>query len=284
LITPKIIDSAFSHLTHSCHDRGSSLIRWDRTTPSSDYVGDLFFTDYTLGLSGRFPRARKIAWILEPRAINGHIYNMFMDNSNLPFDLVISSDIEFLNTISNTYKTEWVPVGGCWIKDRDCLVYEKTKSISIIASGKKITEGHNLRHQCIDNLGSLISGNCFGGGYNKIPYKLEGLRDYRFHIVIENSRSGGYFTEKIIDCFATGTVPIYWGDPLIGEIFDTSGMIIFRNVDHLSQIVNEILEDPVSAYESKRSGIERNFGISKEYYLSEDWMIKNKPNIFNGKS
>lgn len=284
MITPKIIDSAFSHLTHSCHDRGSSLIRWDRTTPSIDYEGNLFFTDYTLGLSGRFPRARKIAWILEPRAINGHIYDMFMNNSNLPFDLVISSDIEFLNTISHTYETEWVPVGGCWIKDLDCLVYEKTKSISIIASGKKITEGHNLRHQCIDNLGSLISGNCFGGGYNKIPYKLEGLKDYRFHIVIENSRSCGYFTEKIIDCFATGTVPIYWGDPLIGEIFDTSGMIIFRDIDHLSQIVNEILEDPVSAYESKRFGIERNFNISKEYYLSEDWMVKNKPNIFNGKS
>eukprot|EP00620_Florenciella_sp_RCC1587_P021099 CAMPEP_0182561832 /NCGR_PEP_ID=MMETSP1324-20130603/4262_1 /TAXON_ID=236786 /ORGANISM="Florenciella sp., Strain RCC1587" /LENGTH=60 /DNA_ID=CAMNT_0024774579 /DNA_START=220 /DNA_END=399 /DNA_ORIENTATION=+ len=47
-----------------------------------------------------------------------------------------------------------------------------------------------------------------------------------FHIAIENVKSNGYFTEKLLDCFLTRTVPLYWGCPNIGEYFEVEGMII----------------------------------------------------------
>lgn len=57
--------------------------------------------------------------------------------------------------------------------------------------------------------------NNIGGGY--IADKVAWLRDYKFNICFENSASVGYFTEKMIDAWAGGCVPIYWGDPSLSR-------------------------------------------------------------------
>ena len=48
-----------------------------------------------------------------------------------------------------------------------------------------------------------------------------------FSIVIENSIESDYFTEKLLDCFLTGTIPIYVGTKTTSEYFDTDGIIYF---------------------------------------------------------
>ena len=55
-----------------------------------------------------------------------------------------------------------------------------------------------------------------------------------FSIAIENSRNGCYFTEKILDCFTTRTVPIYWGCPDIGDYFDMNVIITFNRKSYCS--------------------------------------------------
>jgi hypothetical protein len=52
--------------------------------------------------------------------------------------------------------------------------------------------------------------------------KAAALRDYMFSIVIENAQVGRYFTEKLIDAIALGTVPVYWGGPFASDslLFD----------------------------------------------------------------
>ena len=45
--------------------------------------------------------------------------------------------------------------------------------------------------------------------------KKQTIAGFRFAFAIENIRYPGYHTEKIIDCFAAGVIPIYHGDPLI---------------------------------------------------------------------
>jgi isopentenyl phosphate kinase len=47
----------------------------------------------------------------------------------------------------------------------------------------------------------------------------------------ENSIYPKYYTEKITDCFATGTIPIYYGDRSIGEDFDMNGIIFMDDID-----------------------------------------------------
>nr|MCR4587875.1 hypothetical protein [Lachnospiraceae bacterium] len=48
---------------------------------------------------------------------------------------------------------------------------------------------------------------------------------YKFSIAFENSSHSGYVTEKLIDAYAAGTIPIYWGDPRIEEYFDPESFI-----------------------------------------------------------
>ena len=47
--------------------------------------------------------------------------------------------------------------------------------------------------------------------------KAETLGRYNFAICFENMILKGWLTEKIFDCFYSGTVPIYWGTPDIDE-------------------------------------------------------------------
>jgi hypothetical protein len=46
-----------------------------------------------------------------------------------------------------------------------------------------------------------------------------------FSFAIENCRQPYYMTEKLIDCFITGTVPIYWGADYAIDFFNPDGMI-----------------------------------------------------------
>ena len=51
-----------------------------------------------------------------------------------------------------------------------------------------------------------------------IDDKLSVIKNYRFTLCYENCcDQNGYITEKIFDCFAAGTVPIYWGAPNIQD-------------------------------------------------------------------
>ena len=67
--------------------------------------------------------------------------------------------------------------------------------------------------------------------YGKNPLisnKNELFDDFQFSLVIENSREPNYFTEKIMDCLLTKTIPLYWGCPNIADYFDTTGWIVLE--------------------------------------------------------
>lgn len=55
--------------------------------------------------------------------------------------------------------------------------------------------------------------------------KLEFLRDYKFVIAFENSSAPGYNTEKLSHAVEADCVPIYWGDPKIGQSFNVKRFI-----------------------------------------------------------
>ncbi|MDD4850793.1 MAG: glycosyltransferase family 10 [Gemmiger sp.] len=75
-------------------------------------------------------------------------------------------------------------------------------------------------HRQVDSGGQYA--NNLGG---PVADKLAFQRQYKFSIAYENSRDPGYCTEKIVDAFAAGTVPIYWGDPEIKGEFNPAAFI-----------------------------------------------------------
>ncbi|MDP3372003.1 MAG: hypothetical protein Q8S21_03845 [Candidatus Paracaedibacteraceae bacterium] len=62
----------------------------------------------------------------------------------------------------------------------------------------------------------------------------------QFSIAIENCNQHNYFTEKVLECFMTLTIPIYIGCPNIGDYFDTRGILIARDIDDVIKIANSL--------------------------------------------
>ena len=61
-----------------------------------------------------------------------------------------------------------------------------------------------------------------------------------FNISLENSKQTNYFSEKIIDCFLTFTIPLYMGCLNIGEYYDTRGIIFASNAHDLINKCNSL--------------------------------------------
>ncbi len=69
---------------------------------------------------------------------------------------------------------------------------------------------------------------------------------HKFSIAFENSSNRGYTTEKILNAFSAKTIPIYWGNPLIGREFNTKRFINcaeYNNFDEVVEIVKKIDND-----------------------------------------
>lgn len=86
--------------------------------------------------------------------------------------------------------------------------------------------------------------------------------DVMFHLALENCIEPGWFSEKILDCFASFTVPLYFGDPEIGKHFDTNGIIIV-NQDNIIDRINSLTEDD---YHSRLKAMENNFEKSRSWW------------------
>lgn len=70
--------------------------------------------------------------------------------------------------------------------------------------------------------------------------------EHKFSIACENASYPGYHTEKMVEAFAAGTVPIYWGDPRIKEVFNPKAFIYaddFSSEDNLLQEIRRLDQD-----------------------------------------
>lgn len=266
--TLKIIDGTFGHsiLGYCCDYQTSDIFKWDRQTPIKD--GDtVVITD--IRLNAPIHNANNIAWLIEPLRFAPQNYSLIQNISDR-YQMILTHEKDLLK-LGEPYR--FVPFGGCWIYPSDHMVYPKSKSLSIIASNKSITDGHKFRHTVINKFGDKM--DVFGRGWNEIEYKLEGLKDYRYSIVIENCKRDYWFTEKLIDALVCGTVPIYWGCPSIGDFFDTRGFIIFDNINELGEILNGLTDEK---YTEMLPYIESNLEKAKQYLLPDEWVyntIKN---------
>lgn len=256
---------------------GPKSFQWERS-PLVDTKNDLVvFTDLCLSLA-KLPQYKdkyKIALLLEPPAINLSHYQFVKENYDL-FDLILTHQIDLL---SMGEKYQYSPNAMSYIQEKDWKIWPKIKSTSIIASAKNYAEGHKLRHILIEKYKNYM--DVYGYGYNPIEDKADGLKDYMFSVAIENSWSNGYWSEKILDCFLTGTVPIYLGDPQIAKTFNPDGIFGLYNAEAANNnfgIIIDVLHDfkmGKEQYDQRAKAIQENFEIAKELTCGEDWIYKN---------
>jgi hypothetical protein len=71
--------------------------------------------------------------------------------------------------------------------------------------------------------------------------KMNLIEKFRFTIAMENSEQPGYITEKLTDALIARTIPIYWGDPRVGEEFNSAAFLNLRNFQSHEAAIREII-------------------------------------------
>jgi hypothetical protein len=241
----------------------------------TNWDGITLFTDKVFFMSKNINSKYKVAIVIEPRDLLPYIYEeiqKYEDN----FDLILTHDEELLNRNKNKYV--FMNPDSAGLGDDDCKINKKSKLVSMVYSEKTWLFGHRLRHIIADSLLPKISYDkieLFGKGCNKpIKLKAEGTVDFMFQIAIENAKRKNYFADKILDCFACGTVPIYWGCNNIGDFFDERGIIKFNSPNDLAHILKEEISE--KKYKSMLEYIKNNHEIFMDNYLNYDDIICNK--------
>ena len=83
-----------------------------------------------------------------------------------------------------------------------------------------------------------------GGKYKNnvgiVKNKITFLSSYKFSIAMENSEGDGYFSEKIIESFLSGTIPIYYGDYMIDEYINPKAYILIKGEKDMQQKIEYI--------------------------------------------
>lgn len=264
----RIVDNQFSHCGNGIGSYGTgdlgllpTKFQWHR----GDRIGDIVVvTENSFDQVSSLSEPIKVAMIIEPECINSESYNWIRKNYD-KFTHVLTYNLRLISEIPNA---TFYFFGGSWIYPQDRAVHQKSKSVSIVASAKRMSYGHNLRHDVIEKYGSRLDG-IFGRGYKFVDNKIEALKDFRYSVVIENEQSDIWITEKLLDCLATGTIPIFWGTSAIRDYFDEDGILFFNTLDEFEKCLD--LATP-EYYQSKLHSVAKNFELCQRFLLPEDIM------------
>ena len=79
------------------------------------------------------------------------------------------------------------------------------------------------------------------GGNHKSQILLDEYKKYRFIMAMENKNIKGYITEKIINAFRAGAIPIYWGTDYIKNIFNPKAFIYVNDFNSLEECADYIV-------------------------------------------
>jgi hypothetical protein len=265
----KIVDRQFSHgKSFGTGDLQISPANFDWYRGLENINDFVVFSENSFSLVDNYSEKIKVGFIIESPLINPSIYDYIKNPFNYnKFDFIFTFSHDLIKV--NPDKFKYYPFGGCWIYPEERLVHQKTKNISIVASIKKTTLGHQLRHAIVDNFKPQIEG-LYGGGYQFVQNKIEALKDYRYSFVVEQGNHDAMFSEKVIDCFMTGTIPIYWGcEGAIGQYFNPDGILQFNKLGDLPKLLESCTEE---FYTKNLSAIKENFEIAKQYCIPEDYM------------
>ena len=172
--------------------------------------------DYVIG----YPYIEKDSYfhfnVYAPRWADIQDRKMFMDNS--------LAQRRFCNFI---YSNESASYEGAQLRKQFCLELSKYKRID--CPGKVLNNMEN-------SIGSRYA-DTWGRD------KLELIKNYKFTIAFENSKLDGYTTEKLWQPFYAGSIPIYWGNPLIGTEVCKDAFINCNDYDNdLEAVIERVKE------------------------------------------
>ncbi len=233
---------------HAMYDHFPDLNPINRLEPHIDCYSDMYVFECTK------PGAN-IAMLLEPRSMIEKSYEYVYEHPDY-FRYIFTHDSKLLS-LPNARMLNWADV---WLTTDS----EKNMGISLVTSPKDWCPLHHARLELYNYFKEHGGVDLFYGDWNnsEIPnIKPEDyLEHYKFSIIVENDIDDYWFTEKILNCFATKTVPIYVGARKINKLFNEKGICQlddWLDVPALIDIMNKTGLD--CFYLAMQEAIEDNF-------------------------
>ena len=259
----------------------SKYFEWDRYNIGLDVH---FYKHGAILETMGFPKER-YGLFSESESIIPHEYAIFKKHKGIEkdFNAIFTYSEELLETLDNA---KFFPLCSyIWygqeiykgVKDNTELSPEiyttKNKNISMVCSSKRDTEMQKIRHYIAGEALKTGKVDIFGGFMNgkRFDYKSRTLKDYRYQIVVENDIKPYYFTEKIMDCFASMTVPIYIGATKIDKFFNPDGIIKISEKTDLESVLKNCNEQD---YQTRIDALKENYDRCLRYLCLNDLLYE----------
>jgi hypothetical protein len=208
----------------------NKISNWDiRVDIQTDKPCELYVDTFPSGPK----ECLRVLWSVEPNEISG--LRDIVIGRHEEFDLILTWHKEVLDNCPNA---RLFPHGMSWILDFD-LTSEKEYCVTSIVGGKRLV------NRVMQD----------GDRKNELFYS-------QYHIAIENVCQPNYFSEKLVDCFQTNTIPIYLGCPNIEDFFDVKGMFIVNTLEDIVNVCNSITPE---TYNEMSPYVKENYERSIKY-------------------
>jgi hypothetical protein len=138
----------------------------------------------------------------------------------------------------------------------------KENRISVVCSDAAFTPGQRLRLEFLravkQRLGSRLVH--YGRGFEPVRDKLEAILPHRLHLVLENSESPHYWTEKLADAYLGWAFPLYVGCPNLDNYFPPATFLRLnpQDPDAAAAHIAALLESPLAPGEQAAIADARN--------------------------
>ena len=190
-------------------------------------------------LDSKYNNSIKIAFFTENQLPDFSIADYCIGNSHINYlDRYFRMPVYFINSI-DLLKNKELDL----IRTRILNNTIRTKFCAGVISNNYVTDGFRLNFINELNKYKIVD---MGGQYNnnvgKINDKIEFLSSYKFSIAMENTEGEGYLSEKIIDSFLSGTIPIYYGDYMVDEHINPETYILIRGEKDIKDKIEYIKE------------------------------------------
>lgn len=251
-------------------------ILWDRYNKGLDIH---FYTHGEMKHASEYAK-KKYGIFRESEQIAKEDYEWALNHSTEigQFDKVFTHSARLLDKYSNA---AFAPANGIWYGTflnggtaaADNYL-SKERNISMVCSDKVMCDLHKWRIDVARHFVSSGKVDVYGkacGDY--LRYKADALTGYRYSIAMENDITPFYFTEKILDCFASMTIPIYVGASDIDRFFDPGGIIHMNDIYDLAEWDRIIDKCCKEDYEERLDAVKNNYEtVMKKFVCIEDYI------------
>lgn len=220
----------------------------DEVSPESIDVLIVYRIDVNIGRVLKIIKENptvKIIHIMHEPAVVVPMHTLAIVES-LPFDLQYVLNDDIAENSGNVRKICYcvTPIENNSVPH---VRFVNKKFITTIAGEKSsnvINELYSERIKAVKFFSKKLTGfDLYGVGWDRctdedvrdvylgaVDTKKDVLKNYKFTLCFENTKgSRGYITEKIFDCFAAATVPVYYGAPNVGDYIPKECFVDFRD-------------------------------------------------------